>query len=65
VRNYCNFYRIVGNFKSYVVVQTHFKKHNRKGEKRELVRIINLTHDDFSKDHDKLFTKTLKKSLGH
>jgi hypothetical protein len=27
-----------------------------------LVRIINLTHDDFSKDHYKLFTKTLKEN---
>jgi hypothetical protein len=24
--------------------------------------VINLTHNDFSKDHNKLFTKTLKEN---
>jgi hypothetical protein len=61
VRNYCKFYRIFGNLKSYVVVQTHFKKH-KKGEKRELVIIINLNHGDFSKDNDKLVTKTQREN---
>jgi hypothetical protein len=31
-------------------------------EKRELLRIINLNHDEFNKEHDKLFTKTLKEN---
>ena len=33
-----------------------------KKKKRELVKVINPTHNDFNKDHDKLFTKTLKVS---
>jgi hypothetical protein len=33
-----------------------------KRRKRKLVKVINPTHKDFSKDLDKLFTKTLKVS---
>jgi hypothetical protein len=33
-----------------------------KRKKRELVKVINPTHNDFSKDINKLFTKTLKVS---
>jgi hypothetical protein len=33
-----------------------------KKKKRELVKVINPNHNDFSKDLDKLFTKTLKVS---
>jgi hypothetical protein len=43
VRSYCNFYRIFGNLKSYVVVQAHHKSIREKEKKRELVREMNLT----------------------
>jgi hypothetical protein len=33
-----------------------------KRRKRKFVKVINPTHKDFSKDLDKLFTKTLKVS---
>ena len=33
-----------------------------KGKKREVVEVINLTHNDFRKDFDKIFTKALKVS---